>query len=247
MPRTVTDYLNLMRHGLGKTPDARHSLINDFNDAGRALFTAAEGNPWYHSWSWLVRDKVPFTVPGGLVEEVELPEDFGSLVALEFDNTFIGHVETITAAGLAQMRRHPGSIDALRLYICFDVGKKQATKTSVPKTVAAFWPPRDAAQTGISLTYRRAWVDMTTNDGSAIPDIPPDYERLLMLMSRAYAIHLEDQTAAFEDEQVKAEINALAISDSGRQPNKGRAHWSVRAAAGTRNLENWYGRRIIRP
>lgn len=43
MARTVNDYISLMSHALGKTPDSRHALIDTFNDAARYVF---EYRPW---------------------------------------------------------------------------------------------------------------------------------------------------------------------------------------------------------
>lgn len=247
MARNLNSYIQLMGHGLGKVPDSRHLLIDTFNDAGRALFTIAENPPWYHSWSWTVRDNVEFSIPGGQVQECELPSDFSSLVDLGFQNTFVGQIVTCTAQEL-NMARRSVQVDPLRVWICFDVGSRQKNKTSAPRNVAAFWPPQTDAITGLSLSYRRDWVDMTENDLKAIPDIPTSYERLLVLLSRAYAVNTEDQAAAFEDSIIAQEIMGLVTSDAGKQPSKGKATHSVRARAGSgRGLSSWWGRPIIRP
>lgn len=245
--RNVTDLINLMKHGLGRIPDSRHRLIDTLNDAGRALFHVAEQGPWFHQWNWLVRDNVDFTLPGGSVEEVELPADFGSLVAINKADTLVGGIQQISAAKLSLLRRSV-SVTQLRSYICFEVGSTQATGDATPRKVAAFWPPRTDALTGLTLTYVRAWVDLVESDGQRIPDIPQIFDRLLMLMARAYAIHLEDQAEAAEDPLVVNEINRLVQHEATMQPNFGRPTHSVMARAHSGLASHpWYGQRIIRP
>lgn len=248
--RTLARYIDLIRHGLGGTPDSRVNLYEIFNDAGRALFYIAEGPPYYHSWSWIVRDNVPFTIPGdatNTVQEVELPADFDSIVSLEFEDSFVGRVVQVPPETLNRIRRNTPT-DPLAVYICFEVGSKQASKDAEPKNVAAFWPPRSSPLTGMRISYRRSWVDMESTDVNAIPDIPAKYERLLEMLSRGYAIHVQDQTDAFEDRAVTAEVQNLVNNDTGRQIYNGQASHSVRASAGRTQFDHsWYGRRITRP
>ena len=252
--RTLQNYIDLMSHGLGKTPDVRHQLVQTFNDAGRALFTCCEGAPFQHSWGWILRDNVPFTIPGNQVQEVQLPDDFGTFVSLEYQRSFVGRVVTTTPGELNRVRRI-FNVDPLRIYICFDVGEKQLNAQQGPRKVAAFWPPRDDDQTGLMLTYRRTWVDAEVNpqtlnlvDPNAVPDIPQEYERLLVLLARAFAVHIEDQAEAFESQAIQQEVARLVDWDAGKQINKGPPMHSVMARA-TRigSFPAWYGRPITGP
>lgn len=249
MARNLNAYLDLMGHGLGKTPDSRHLLIDDFNDAGRALFQLAEGAPHFHSWSWVVRQGETFALPGGLVEEVALPADFGSYIAITFNRNSVRSIIPTTPEALAEFRRS-FSTGSQSTWICFDVGSKQSNSQQPPAKVAAFWPPRDSALTDLRLTYRRTWVDMGTDDGNTYPDIPSEYERLMSLLARSYAVHIEDQTQAFEDQEVQRELARLVMVDAGKSPNKGQVTQSVRRRAGSRgSIMNspFWGNPISRP
>lgn len=249
MARNLTSYLNLMKHGLGKTPDSRHLLIDTFNDAGRALFTLAQGAPHFHHWTWAVKYNYTLTIPGGQVEELELPMDFGSLIQIDFNDITAGAIIPTNVGELTRLRRAP-TVDAMQVFIAFDVGRKQSNGSGPPVPVAAFWPPRADPLTNVSLTYRRTWADMDAGDANRIPDVPPDYERLLTLLARAYAVHIEDQAMANEDENVVAELARLVAMDAGKQVNYGAPAHSVRGTARARgNMmnENWYGRSIVRP
>lgn len=251
MPRTLNDYLGLMRHGLGKTPDSRHSLLQTFNDAGRALFSLAEGEPHFHEWSWTTRFGVPFTLPGGMVDTVELPADFGAIIGINFENATVGVINPTDLAHLTRLRRNETS-DPLRIFVAFDVGQQQPNGSTPPRKVAAFWPRRETELSGITMSYRRTWVDMLENDLNRYPDIPAEFERLLVCLSRAYAVHTEDQADAHEDTEVVNELARLVRVDGGKQVNFGPPTHSVRRAAAARGAvpggaETWYGRRIIRP
>lgn len=238
--RTLQKYLDLMTHGLGKTPDSRHLLIDTFNDAGKALYTLAEGAPYFHSWSWLTADNVDFTIPGGSVERVELPADFGTFLSLGFRSAPGRSVQTVDMSTLNRLRQATPIVNSRTVYMCFDVGESQANGESTPKKIAAFWPAREDDLTGLELVYRRTWVDMAQADGNRIPNIPAEWDRLLVLLSRAFAIHIEDQAAAMEDENVKPELDRLVHFDAGRMPNKGGPPLhSVRARASNR-IDAWY-------
>lgn len=244
--RTLQSYLDLMSHGLGKTPDSRHLLIDTFNDAGRALFGLASGAPHFHQWTWAVRDNVAFTLPGGLVSEVALPRDFGTLVSIIHERNFVGRIVPTTMANLANLRRNVTS-SPLITYIAFGVGSKQGNSQQGPDKIAAFWPPRSDPFVNLRLTYRREWVDFEPTDLNAIPDTPAQFDRLLSLLARAYAIHFEDQAEADEDRQVVAELDRMVNYDALRQTNVGRAEHSVNRAGQINSLEsNWYGLKIIR-
>jgi hypothetical protein len=76
------------------------------------------------------------------------------------------------------------------------------------------------------ISYTRTWVD-AVDPGAGRPNIPPDWERALILMARAFAAHIENQTTGVEDQAVNAEIDRLIRLDGEKQPNLGRikAEW----------------------
>ena len=250
--RTVQRYIDLMRHGLGKTPKATHLIIEDLNDAGRFLFRAAESAPHFHSWSWLTADNVDFTIPGGSVTTIKLPKDFGQFIDLHFENTFVGQVVPTTPAQLNLLRRSIVT-DPMTSYITFDVGASQPTADSEPGKYASFWPPREEETTGLKLVYRRSWVDIDVkedgeaDDANAVPDFPQEYERLFVMICRAYAIEIEDQAEAFESGAVERELKQLVASDAGKQVIYNRATHSVMGRARSWGARDpWYGRRVVK-
>lgn len=71
-----------------------------------------------------------------------------------------------------------------------------------------------------TLIYTRTWID-ASDPGAGTPNIPPDWERALILMARAFSMHIENQTTSVEDATCTAEINRLIALDIEKQLNIG--------------------------
>jgi len=215
--RTTGNYLDLMRHALGKTPDSRHSLIQTLNDAGHALVAS-------HMWSWRV---APPTIIPILADQtfVTLPEDFGQAVDLSIDNSQTLRIVQTSIQDI-QRRRSWGQFDALVLFITFDTADAVVTDDeNLRHRRAEIYPAQSADRADVTLVYRRGWVDLDENDTGRVPAIPRNFERALVLFARSFAVDIENQIDPYENMALfgaNGEIERLKREDAGRQVDYGR-------------------------
>lgn len=228
MARTVEKYLDLMKHALGKVPDARHSLIDTFNDAGRALVNA-------HPWRWRVSPPVTLPILAG-ESWVRLPADFGQVQEVYVPGNQVVRVVQTTLGELARLRGwqdfEPGLI-----WISFEGSDRQHYDSqNQPHRRAEIHPVQSADRDDVKIVYLRTWVDMTELDLNKVPEIPAGWERALSLFARAFAVSTENQTDPYEMQELfgpTGEIARLIAEDAGRQTNMGRpAHSVARNARG---------------
>lgn len=226
MPRRTTkDYLDLMEHGLGKTPATGHKLIDTLNDAGRALMTL-------HQWGWRIAPSTFLPVTVGQ-SWVDLPDDFGQVLSLE---GFGSRGLTVKQTSIAHIQRLRSSTiyDQAVTWISFEASDLPVTDESGQRHKRAeIWPTPTEDTPDIQFSYRRAWFELDENDTTRVPAIPIEYERALLLLARAYALGVEDQVEADETRQAQAEIDRLIREDAGRQVNMGQPLHSVRTAGMT--------------
>lgn len=231
MARTTTQYLDLMKHALGKIPDSRHRLIDTLNDAGRALVNA-------HPWSWRVSPPVMLPIVANQTW-VELPEDFGQMRDIYTTASQVFSVRETTLRDINN-RRNWDDYDAGIMYITFEGSDRQQTNDAgQPHRRAEIYPAQPTARTDIMLVYHRNWVDLDEDDGDRVPEIPANFERSLVLFARAFAVDIENQVSPYESEALfgpTGEIARLVFEDGGRQVDRGRPVHSVRASGRPRAL-----------
>ena len=219
--RTTGDYIDLIEHALGKTPDSRHLLIDDFNDAGRALVND-------HAWSWRTRNNVTIEIPADSTFAI-LPEDFGEIVDIRIS----GSLTTVTQTSVSEINRMRafGQFDAYSLFIAFDDGFDSTNGSDgTQQTHAIIYPSQSTARSDLTISYRAKWVDMESNDLERVPFIPRDWERALLLFARSFAISLENQNDPYENQALfgpMGEIERLKTLDATRQTNYGQPTHNV--------------------
>jgi hypothetical protein len=210
---TAGELYTLVRHGLGKEPAPGHDLWGTINRAGRELMTRAQ-------WSWLTVGPVQVPTVGGS-EIVELPEDFGQIIAV----WLAGNWRTVELTTVAEITRYLTTTLALptSVKIAFDAWTPQGSPTSKIKPRALIWPKANIAQPQVlTMTYRRRWVDVSSRDPDALPSVPAEAEEALILLARAKAKLLEnDEAASAERQAAEAEIQRLMAYDAMRQVNYG--------------------------
>jgi len=218
--RTTEDYLNMMRHALGKTTTETgikaHKLIHDLNDAGRALVNA-------HPWSWRTR-------AGVAVEQIAdqpfvvLPEDFGHLIDIQATNAQTYRVNPTSLADINRLRAW-GQYDAQNLYIAFeDAYEADDDSSGVKQNRAEIFPTPTFTRDDVTMSYRAKWIDMDDNDLDRVPLIPRDWERSLVLFARSFAIDIENQVDPYENQALfgpTGEIARLMRDDAHRQIDRG--------------------------
>lgn len=228
--RTHQQIVDLMAHALGRTPDARNDLWACYNEAGRALYTAGEVAPWFHRWNWRRRENVTVVVPANS-ESVTLPADFGQLEAAIATGQNPGRVQIVPAAAI-QLYRTTNLAAGGMTYLATDLGSDQSSGAVAMRKRVLIYPLSSAERTDIRLTYLADWRELTQeSDGGNRPNIPPDWERLLVLLARKLALDLEDQTPSLEASLIPDETEGLVLQDCGTDIDIGKPTYSVGAAA----------------
>lgn len=210
-------HIDLMKHGLGKTPDARHDLWATFNRAGRYLVTA-------HDWYW--RTKGPVDLPAVASQSfLYLPDDFGGEVESYVPNNgSFTYIQKVTLRELAVLRtENVTSVRTGVFYIYYPMWEDQDSREDEPRPRAEIYPtPTTNAEPTVQLIYNKRWAEIDANDTAAIPNIPREFEHALVLAARAYAWALENQTDPHEDAQLARELARLVEEDGRRQRTWGK-------------------------
>lgn len=230
-------YIDLMSHALGKTPDARHSLWDTFNRAGRALVTR-------RTWAW--RQHGPVQILGVASQDhIDLPADFGGELASWISTTgFYGalrKVDLATIAGLRQSEVVVGSVQGWSggWYVYWPGYASQPSLEDLPSKRVLIYPTPTASGTPtIELIYRRNWITIAENDGSRVPNIPEEFEQALVCLARSMTWHLENQSPCQDDTDAEAEIVRLINEDATQQVLQGR----MRGGASSRMVPDWWNR-----
>lgn len=207
---TIAQHIDMMKHAVGATPDSRHDLYETFNRAGRYLYN-------YFGWSWRLKSASLTTVAND--ENVPLPSDFEQLESVQIDGSTdriqLVDLPTIHAARTRGLYTGPGYMMHVAPYTTITTG-------GVTSRFAILFPiPTSNGVPDIEIWYRRAWPGYTSANNANYPSIPPEFENALIMLARAYAIHLQDQTASFEDQKAIEEIERLKSVDIARSPTQG--------------------------
>lgn len=212
---TLANYISLMSHALGKTPDSRHNLYETFNRAGRALVTL-------HKWNWRLTGPVAIDA---IADQpwLDLPANFALPEQIWIDNSAGGTnpfnlVRVTTIADIARLRSDYGvGIQAGTFHIAQGLHAPQAGGDTQPTQRWLCYPtPTSDAVPSIQCIYWRKWREMNSGDTEKVPDIPLEFEHALTLACRAYAQHIEDQMDPLEDPLLKAEVSRL-LGENGQQ------------------------------
>lgn len=228
---TIAQHIGLMQHAVGATPDSRHDLYETFNRAGRYLYN-------YFPWSW--RLKLASLVPVSGDENIPLPSDFEQLESVQIDGSTdrIGLVDlpTIHAARHRDAYAGPGYLMHVAPYTTISTGG------AVARFAILYPVPTANGVPDIEIWYRRAWPGYTSANNANNPSIPLEFENALVMLARAYAMHLQDQAAAFEDQKAIEELERLKAVDISRSPTQGfmggGAHRFMNRNRGIRDIQH---------
>ena len=205
MPRTHGQIVSLMEHGLGRLPDPRHDLWATYNDAGRRLLTA-------YAWRWASKAATVPVAPAALT--TALPTDVGTL-------RFIGR--EANTAGQPLILVEPEELEAARRSGVLPSGKQWVAMVGAG-TSATFaptlewWPQIGPTGFNTVVRYQARWAEVTSAQSAQYPAIDPEWERALVLLARAMAGQVENQTAGLEDELYQAEVRRLIELDARTTP-----------------------------
>ena len=185
---TVSDYIGLIGHAIGKTPDtvdSRHDLYQTLNRAGRAITNC-------HAWSWRTGKAILPCVNGQ--DYLDLPEDYGRFLTATVPTS--GSFPLLQVVSLEEIYRRRSMTMFVSttgiLYAAFDYWERPTTRDTAPTPRAQLWPtPNADGVPTVTLSYERAWVDVSAADVSEAPPIPPAFEQALVDAARAFACALE--------------------------------------------------------
>lgn len=236
MPRTAQNYIDLMRHSLGRTPDPAHDLWATLNDAGRAVFNCAEDAPWFHEWSWRARYEVPLTLTAG-ASVIDLPADFQEVVNVQIPGQLINRVNQ---QNLLAVSRLSGTniTGSQTIYMAFDSGRTQASTAVLVTPTATIWPPQATTRSDLRITYLAGWTELAQAAPTALPNIPIEWERLLLLTARSMAYKIETQNDSIDSADIPREISRLVGLDAGKQQDIGKPSFSVMLSARRSGFSN---------
>lgn len=215
---TTAQFILLMEHALGKTPDSRHSLIATFNRAGRALFTASD-------WSFRLKEATVEAVAAQ--EYFDLPADFGCMrnayINAATGPTGFSRIRPCTKDEIVALRQAgegDGSGNAGgEIWVAFPEYTSSTTDTTQPTPIAACWPtPEDNEEPTFTLDYLARWrtCDASSNE---VPNIPDEWEEALRLCAIYFALTTENPTGDYSNikAQYEAEISRLMVEEARNQ------------------------------
>lgn len=214
---TVQGHLDLMRHALGKIPSSRHVLLDTYNRAGRALFTA-------HPWSW--REVGPVELPAVANQDyIDLPLDFGGVRTCTLPGPSTLGVVMTTVSEIMNLRASLDTVGGFgaRIWVAFPQWKRPANHTSqvTPRALIYPTPLTDGSPT-LSVIYDCRWPEFTSTQLDQQPPLPDDFEQALIYIARGYACQIEDGRPTSDLDAYAAELNRLIAEDGGRQASTGR-------------------------
>lgn len=160
---------------------------------------------------------------------IDLPADFGELLAVCTKNNAISNIVPTSLEELAWRRGYVYATAFDRLYRCALAFPGQATPDDPqPVPRLEIWPrPTASTPAGdLTLTYRAGPValiydaDDDSDPRDTVPNIPPLFERLLVLLSRLFAQGYEEEVIQ-EDPLIQAEVAMLTEADGRQEYNLG--------------------------
>ena len=160
---------------------------------------------------------------------IDLPADFGELLAVCTKNNAISNIVPTSLPEINWRRGYVYATAFDRLYRCALSFPGQLTPDDPqPGPRLEIWPrPTSSNSAGdLTLTYRAGPIPLVydaTDDSDVqdtVPNIPPKFERLLVLLSRLFAQGYEEELIQ-EDPIVQAEVAMLLEADGRQEANTG--------------------------
>ncbi len=210
---TLADYENHMRHAIGGEPDPRITLAQTANEALSYLFNN-------HQWSW--RGRPPVTLTAVVNQQyLTLPADFGEVVAINRPNREVQLTSIQDLVHRRNLTLVPPPIASVFAALSYPAQADQTVEAPVPR-LEIFPTPTDADV--YTLSYRAGPITLV-NPGD-VPNIPPEYERLFVLLCRAFIRDYEEQDSTSEWAKIgtkenPGEMQRLQDHDGVQQPNLG--------------------------
>ena len=180
--RTFADYKSDVLHALGNPPEGEMEIspamiVND----------ALEHLAAMHPWNWLSTGETQLDVTGGQ-DYVELPADFGMLIALEHEDTWARAMIPTSWDDLLRMRGEPVDSWSWSYWYVINTGNVEEGDEDAGLSLPTLnlYPTPDSDATGaIRLVYRRFLRRLL--DDADRPQWPSYMDRPLSLLARSFA------------------------------------------------------------
>lgn len=187
------------------------------NDAGRYLFTM-------HAWNFTLAPSVTLNFLADR-SYVELPADFGTIVAHVMTSGLTSSVSFTNPENLARMRSESVSQSGAHYWATITYPRQSSRTVPPPPPRLEIWPTPSSASSGaMTLWYRRKWMDLI--DDEDVPDMEPEFAPLLRMLVTAYAkSYDEEDTGSLDERLLVIEqgglLKRLKEFDGMRQPDVG--------------------------
>lgn len=189
MTLTASDAIAEITHAISGLPSA--TAMRLVNEAGRHVCNM-------HAWNFLKRPKTSLASVAGQAY-IELPADFGSILAIEIEGGFTHNWKRTDAATF--LRLESGVWDESGWAYWSILENAASTDGTAPGPRLAIWPaPTTANASFAALRYRAKWADLT-DDGDTV-QLPDFAETLFLQTVRAFARGYEEDEDVTLDERL---------------------------------------------
>jgi hypothetical protein len=180
--RTFASYKREVLHALGNPDESTLDIT-----AGAIVNDALEHIAAMHEWRWLTTGQASLSIVGGQ-SYVALPADFGTLTALEHDQSWSAFMTPVTWATLIRLRTDPVESWAAGYFYVISTGNVESGEEdaglSLP-TIELYPTPATDADDALMIVYRRFLRRLSHDDDR--PQWPAYMDRPLSLLARAFA------------------------------------------------------------
>lgn len=180
--RTFASYKREVLHALGD-PDEDELTISP----GDIVNDALEHIAAIHEWNWLTTGHQTLSITGGQ-DYVELPADFGALVALEHDQGWTNHMSEVTWDTMLWLRTQPIEAWDAGFFYTINTGNVEQGEEDAGLTLPTLnlYPtPADDQADALQIVYRRFLRRLVADTDR--PQWPAYMDRPLSLLARSFA------------------------------------------------------------
>ena len=215
--RTFADYKQDVIHYLGN-PDSSTLDIT----AATMVNDALEQIAAIHQWNWLSTSDQSLDITADQ-DYVELPADYGTLIAIEHDESWTDQMIPVSWQTLLWFRQYPvRSWTSGYFYVIttgnVELGQEDAG-LSLP-TINLYPTPAEDQPDAIQFVYRRFLRRL--KDDTDRPQWPPYMDRALSLLSRSFAaVDYDDDPQSAYNAQFYQMIEDLKVQDGLSQRSYG--------------------------
>ena len=180
MTVTAKQLKDHVSHALGGSVASQLSDIGIVNEAGRHMFNTP----------WLFRNRPPADITFESSRDyVELPLDFGEMIAANMKNGLVQTFSFTTFDDLIHRRRTNTGATS-HYWIAISYPSMTTDQTAVPGPRLELYPTPTTGDE-MTIAYRAKWVDLDEDDDIAM--VPDFAESCLIALARAFALGYEEE------------------------------------------------------